>query len=140
MLRWLATLAILSHAGVAWLHGQAHKELGVGLNTWQTLFVNVVITAAPLVAMVLVWTRQARWGYLLLALSMAGALLFGIYHHYIAVSTDHVSHLPPGDAQKMFKTTAILLIVTETIALAVGILGWRARRANSYLGGAGKEI
>jgi hypothetical protein len=131
MLRWLATIAVMSHAGVAWLHGAAHKQLGVGLNTWQTLFVQVVITAAPLVAMVLVWTRLARWSYLLLALVMAGALGFGIYHHYIAVSPDHVAHLPPGDAQTMFKATAVLLIVTETIALGIGFWGWRAGRAKS---------
>ena len=96
MLRWLATLAVLSHALIAWLHGQAHKDLGVGLNEWQTWFVRIVILAAPWIAIVLVWTKWSRLGYLLLALSMAGALPFGIYHHYIAVSPDHVAHLPAG--------------------------------------------
>ena len=127
MTRWLATIAVLSHAGIAWFHGAAHKQLGVGLNTCQTWFVNVVITAAPLVAMILVWTRLARWGYLLFALSMAGALAFGIYHHYIAVSSDHVAHLPPGDAT-MFQATAALLVLAEAASVAIGVYGYRKSR------------
>ena len=78
--------------------------------------------------MILVWTRLARWGYLLLALSMAGALGFGIYHHYIAVSSDHVAHLPPGDAQTMFQATAALLVLAESLAVAIGIYGYRKSR------------
>ena len=50
MLRWLATLAVIAHSLVAYLHGQAHKDLGVGLNEWQTWFVRIVILAAPWVA------------------------------------------------------------------------------------------
>ena len=75
MVRWLATLAVLSHGVVVWFHKVAHQELGVGLpTTWERVFVNVVILAAPVVALVLVWTPWVRWGYLLLALSMFGAL------------------------------------------------------------------
>src|SRR5215475_11794704 len=98
MVRWLAILAVVAHAIVAWFHGDAHRQLGVGLNDWQRVFVDVVILAAPVVAVVLVWTRAARWGYLLLAAAMAGALVFGVYHHFIAISPDHVAHLPEGDA------------------------------------------
>src|SRR5215813_8815105 len=104
MARWLATLAVVSHGIVVWFHGAAHKELGVGLpTTWERVFVNVVILAAPVVALVLVWTPLVRWGYLLLALSMFGSLVFGVYHHYLAVSPDHVEHLPAGNAVGMFK-------------------------------------
>ena len=129
MVRWLATLAVLSHGVVVWLHGGAHKELGVGLAAWERIFVDVVILVVPLLAMVLVWTPWARGGYLLLALSMFGALVFGIYHHYLAISPDHVAHLPPGDAQAIFKTTALLLVVTEAIGAGVGCWGWLIGRA-----------
>ncbi len=97
MMRWLATLAVVSHGVVVWFHKVAHQELGVGLPmSWERVFVNVVILAAPVVALVLVWTPWSRGGYLLLALSMFGALVFGIYHHYMAMSPDHVAHLPPA--------------------------------------------
>jgi ACR3 family arsenite efflux pump ArsB len=40
-----------------------------------------VIFVAPLIAMVLTWTRLARLGFLLLAASMAGSLIFGVTYH-----------------------------------------------------------
>src|SRR5215813_9444399 len=129
MVRWLATFAVVAHGIVAWLHGDAHRQLGVSLNAWQRVFVDVVILAAPIVAIVMLWTRIARWGYLLLAAAMAGALAFGVYHHFIAISPDHVAHLPEGDAQMLFKTTAVLLSVTEAFALAVGCWGWLGGRS-----------
>ena len=130
MARWLATLAVVSHGVVVWLHGAAHKELGVGLpTTWERVFVNVVILGAPIVALVLIWTPLVRCGYLMLALSMFGSLVFGVYHHYMAVSPDHVSHLPAGDAVGMFKATAALLVVTEAFGTAVGAWGLFNKRA-----------
>jgi hypothetical protein len=129
MVRWLATLAVLSHAMVAYFHGTAHKQLGVGLEPWERWFVDVVILGAPLVALVLIWTRLTRCGFLVLAISMFGALVFGVYHHYGAISPDHVAHLPPGEAQTLFKTTAVLLVVTEALGLGAGIWGWLAGRA-----------
>jgi hypothetical protein len=98
MVRWLATLAVVSHGAVVWFHKAAHKDLGVGLDyAWERIFVDVVILGAPVVALVLIWTPLKRCGYLTLALSMAGALVFGVYHHYMAISPDHVAHLPPGE-------------------------------------------
>jgi cytochrome bd-type quinol oxidase subunit 2 len=109
------------------VHGGAHKELGVELNAWQTIYVTVVILVTPLVAAVLLWTRRTRLGFLLLVLSMFGSLIFGAYYHYVAVSPDHVSHLPPGDAQGLFRATALLLLLTEVLGLVAGLLGLRVR-------------
>ncbi len=127
MLRRLATFAVISHAFVSWVHGMAHKDLGVGLELWERIFVDVVILGA-VVAIILIWTPLKQCGYLTLALSMAGALVFGVYHHYMAVSPDHVEHLPPGDAQTMFKMTAALLVATEALGTVVGAWGWLRRR------------
>jgi hypothetical protein len=111
----------------------AHKELGVGLEPWEKIFVDIVILGAPLVGLVLVWTplKLKRCGYLVVALSMLGALVFGVYHHYLATSPDHVAHLPPGDAQTMFQATAALLVVTEALGFLAGVLGWRGGRAKA---------
>jgi Na+(H+)/acetate symporter ActP len=120
----IATVLILIRQIVATLHGLAHQQLGVGLNLWQQTFVLIVITIAPLVAMALYWTRYARQGALLLWTSMLAGMLFGIYHHFIAVSTDHVSHLPEGDAQGFFIATAVLLIPAEIVATGFGFWSW----------------
>jgi hypothetical protein len=128
MIRSLATFAVLVHLMVVLLHGRAHTELAVELSAWQTSFVAVVIVVTPLVAAVLLWTRHARLGFLLLIVSMSGSLVFGVYYHYIAISPDHVSHLPPGSAQGMFRKTALLLVVTEVAGLVSGLLGLRGAR------------
>jgi|SRR5689334_763685 len=121
----VCTIAVLVHLVVNVLHGRAHGALGVGLSAWQNVYVIVVILIAPLVAMVLLWTRYARVGLLLLVVSMAGALIFGLVYHYVVVSPDHVSHLPPGDARGMFRMTALLLMLTELFGVLVGLLGMR---------------
>ena len=124
----VCTLAVLVHLGVNILHGRAHESLGVGLNTSQNIYVFGVILIAPLIAMLLLWTRYARTGLWLLVISMAGSLIFGATYHYVVVSSDHVSHLPPGDAQGMFRLTALLLILTELFGVIVGLLGLRSNR------------
>ena len=126
--RMVCTFAVLAHLVVNILHGRAHEALGVGLNTFQNVYVITVILIAPLIAMLLLWTRYARMGLVLLVISMAGSLIFGAIYHYVVVSSDHVSHLPPGDAQGMFRTTALLLILTELFGVIVGVLGLRSKR------------
>ena len=127
----VSTVVVLAHALIALLHGVAHAELGVELSTWQNTYVATVIVVAPLVAVVLLWTRHARLGLLLLVVSMSGSLIFGGYYHYVVVSADHVSHLPLGDAQGLFRVTALLLALTEMFGLVVGLLGLYGRRAKA---------
>lgn len=124
--RILCTVAVLAHLVVNVLHGRAHESLNVGLSAWQNIYVITVILIAPLVAMLLVWTRYARLGLLVLVSSMAGSLIFGAIYHYVVVSPDHVSHLPPGDAQGLFRMTALLLVLTELFGLVAGLLGLRS--------------
>jgi len=120
--KWIVTLAVLVHVLVVLLHGRAHTELGVGLSNWQQAYVMLVILLAPLVAMVMSWTRLARAGVWLLFLSLLGALIFGGVYHYIVISNDHVAHLPPGDARGLFQVTAVLLLVTETAGVLVAAI------------------
>jgi hypothetical protein len=121
----LCVAAVLGHLAVSVLHGYAHSELAVALNSWQKVYVLVVITLAPLIALILLWLQRTRPGLLLLALSMAGALIFGVYFHYIEISPDHVSHLPPGDAQGLFRATALLLGITEAFGIIIALVGLR---------------
>ena len=123
---WVVTLAVLAHLVVTLFHGQAHTRLGIALATWQHVYVIVVILLAPLVALVLSWTRYVRAGIWLLLGSMLGSLIFGAVHHYIIVSNDHVAHLPPGEARGLFRVTAMLLLVTETVGVIVAAMATRS--------------
>lgn len=127
------TAIVLAHMAVVLLHGEAHARLAVELGSWQTVFAATVIVLAPLVAAVLLWTRYWCSGALLLAASMAGSLVFGVYHHFVAVSPDHVSHLPPGEARELFRVTAWLLPISEAAGLVVGAWSVRSRRPIRFL-------
>jgi hypothetical protein len=61
----LGTLAVLVHAIIVFLHGDAHRALDVQLSIWQKSYAATVILITPLVAAVLLWTRRARAGLLL---------------------------------------------------------------------------
>jgi hypothetical protein len=121
----IATILIVLRQLVATLHGMAHDYLGVGLTPWQQAFVVIVISIAPFVSLVLYWTRYARFGALVLWTSMLSGMLFGIYFHFIAISPDHVSHLPEGDSQGFFIATAILLVPIEAANTVFGWWSWQ---------------
>ena len=121
----LSTVAVLAHLVVSIVHGRAHERLVVGLSNWQNIYVMTVIVVAPLIAMALIWTRYAHSGLVLLVISMAGSLIFGVAYHYVVISPDHVSHIPPGEAQGLFRMTALLLVLTEVFGIAVGLWGLR---------------
>jgi len=116
---WIVTVIVLAHLVVNFLHGRAHTELAVGLSSWQQFYVIAVILLAPLVALLLSWTRHVRVGVWLLLGSMLASLIFGLCYHYIVLSNDHVAHLPPGEARGLFRVTAMLLVLTEIIGVAV---------------------
>jgi hypothetical protein len=120
-----ATALVVVRQIVAQLHGMAHEEVGVGLATWQWVFVYAVIVAAPILAVVLYWTRWALWGAILLGISMPAGMLFGIYFHFIAISPDNVRHLPGDHSHMFFIATAIALVPIE---LAATIYAWWSLR------------
>ena len=121
------TWIVVLHAAALLAHEGAHRLLGVDLAFWQAVFAYSVIVAGPLVALALLWVRP-RAGFALLALSMAGALLFTVYHHYVGVSPDHVAHLPPGQARGLFRWTAAALALLEAAGVVAGWRGWRNTR------------
>jgi len=125
---WVGAAIVAVHGLVNATHGAAHSELGVEMSKWQETFILVVIGLSPLVAAVLLWTAHARVGAVILAGSMAAAFVFGVYYHYVAVSPDHVGHLPPGDARGLFRTSALLVGVSQALGVVVGLWGIRRIR------------
>ncbi len=117
---YLAIL-IAIHAIIVILHGLAHTNIPVPLSFIQSVFVDVVIVLAPIMAAVLLWTTFDRLGYWLFLTSMTGSLIFGIYNHFIAMSPDHISQVPFDGWGALFQVTALLLLVAEGIGCGVGV-------------------
>lgn len=118
---------VMAHALVGTVHGLAHKHMGIDLTLLQNVFILSVITLAPLLAAILLWTRLKKAGALLLLLSMLGSLIFGAVNHFLITSPDHVLHLPPSDWRFTFQVTAVLLVITECLG---GWIAASALRAN----------
>ncbi len=116
-----ATAIVVAHLPVSVLHGVAHRELRVGLPPSGSVFVILVVLILPLVAIALVWTVQKRLGLILLSLSMFASLLFGLYHHFLVISADHVHSQPASPWGITFIFTAYGLLFTEAIGTYVGI-------------------
>ena len=117
----IVTLFVVIHHAIAAIHGGAHTDLQILLSPAQNGFVYIGIIALPLIAVILVWTRFATTGLVVLLISMAGALVFDIYHHYILVSPDNIAHLPHGPAHHhhQFIWTAHALAVLQAIGVVL---------------------
>ena len=116
-----ATAIVVAQLLVNIAHGLAHREVRVGLAPPASIFVIVVVLIFPLIAMALLWTAEKRLGLILLSLSMFGSLLFGLYHHFLAVSPDHVHSQPTSPWGITFVLTAYLLLITAVIGTYVGV-------------------
>ncbi|MGH7785989.1 MAG: hypothetical protein ACRERC_03930 [Candidatus Binatia bacterium] len=123
----VVTLLVTIHLAATLWHGGAHEALAIGLSPLQNLFVYAVILLAPLVAAGLVWTHYRRAALWLFTLSMLGAFLFGVYHHYILVSPDNVAHLPPGSTHDhvQFVRSAATIAGLELVSFVYGAYSLR---------------
>jgi hypothetical protein len=110
---------VLVHLIVSMVHGAVHSGAHVLLSRSATLFVYIVILAGPLVGVALSW-RYERLGNLVVGLTLAGSLIFGLVNHFVLESPDLVSRV---DAQwrTLFGTTAALLAMTELLGLGLAI-------------------
>jgi hypothetical protein len=120
--------AVLAHLLISIIHGAAHTGARIQLSPLATLFVFVVILAGPVAGLALSW-RAERLGSLLVAVSLAGSLVFGVVNHFVLDSPDHISHVA-APWSRVFGTTAALLTVTEMLGVGLAmVLARTARRA-----------
>jgi len=127
-----ATAIVVAHLLVNVVHGLAHRELRVGLAPPASIFVIVVVLIFPLIAMALLWTVEKRLGLILLSISLFGSLLFGLYHHFLAVSPDHIRSQPLDAWGTTFVLTPYLLLITEAIGTYVGVhFLWIAKESSN---------
>jgi hypothetical protein len=119
--RALASVVLL-HFAINVAHGRAHAGAVVPLSPLGTLFVYVVVLSAPLIGLG-TWRWRPRLGGWIVALSMGGALVFGLINHFIVGGSDHVSHVA-ADWRLLFGVTAALLVMCEAAGTAIGV--WAA--------------
>lgn len=110
---------VLAHLVVSMVHGVAHTQAHVPLSLAANLFVYIVILAGPLIGLALTWWT-ARLGGWVIALAMAGSLVFGLVNHFVLTSPDHVAHVDP-QWRTLFATTAVLLAVTEALGAVLAV-------------------
>ena len=60
-------------------------------------------------------------GLFLLSFSMGGALLFGLYHHFVAQGPDNVGSHGPGFWAATFTISAYGLLVLEAMGTYAGL-------------------
>jgi hypothetical protein len=119
--RPFAALAlILIHLVVSTWHGWAHRAAMVTLTTFGYVYVGMVITLMPLVAAGFLFARKQKIGALLLALSMLGSFVFGVWYHFLSNTNDNVTQVH-GPWQATFLWTAIGLAVVEVAGASVGL-------------------
>ena len=126
-LRQLGIVTVILHLLVVTPHSIAHNHLQINMNGWQNIYIGLVILLGPIVSAVLLAMRR-KVGFTLLALSMAGSLVFGVYYHFIAVGPDNVASLHQHPWTRTFQLSAVLLAVTELCGTIVGVIGTRYQR------------
>lgn len=126
---WLGTAAVIVHGIPLVIHSMAHMQLEIFLpSVLANLYIGVVLFAAPVVAAGMLWAGWIRSGEWLLGLSMLGSLIFEVYNHFIAISPDHVSHVPAGLWGDVFRVSAVASAITEVLGLAAGVVILAAAR------------
>jgi len=110
---------VLIHLAVTISHGSAHTAAGVGLGPAGMAFVFTVIIAGPLAGLLwmLMSPRQGAW---LIALTMTGALIFGLVNHFIIAGADRVDHVAAA-SRVWFGSTAALLVLTEAAGAVMAV-------------------
>ena len=115
-------IIVALHFLIVVVHSAAHMSLHIDMNLWQSVYIFVMIVALPLLAGFLLW-RRARGGFLVLLVSMLGALIFGGYYHFIAAGIDNVGSLGSRPWSTTFQVTAVLLALTEAAGVVTGVVG-----------------
>jgi hypothetical protein len=121
----VGVLIVFLHFLVTIAHGSAHQNLHITMNTWQSVYIMLVILLLPPISAVFLLLKSVRIGFWLLFASMLGSLLFGGYYHFIAAGADNVTSLGAHAWAPVFQVTAVLLALTEAAGMVTGFAGLR---------------
>src|SRR2546423_1497846 len=88
-----AALVVLVHTIVMLVHGAAHTQFNIELSPWASIYVLGIVGIGPITGLFFLRSSRKRTGATILFITMIGALLFGLWNHFIAHGADHVMHL-----------------------------------------------
>ena len=117
-----AALVVLVHTVVMLVHGAAHMRLNVELSSWANIYVLCIVGIGPIAGLFLLRSSRQRTGATILFTTMIGALLFGLWKHFVAHGPDHVMHLEAGAWRLPFQATAVLLALSESAGAVVAFM------------------
>jgi hypothetical protein len=127
-LRGVLVAVVLIHSIVTLWHGTTHFQIPVPLTAAQIALV-VVTLVLPLLAAGLLWTTRKREAAWLITVCMLVSLLFGFINHFvISGSSDYVLAVRAGAWRYSFVLSAAVLVVADTLGVAIGVmavLAWR---------------
>lgn len=96
----------------------------VKLSQFGYVYVAIVITLAPIIAGVLLFSRTQKAGALLLTLSMLGSFGFGVWYHFLTSGADNVAEVH-GPWHSTFLWTAVALAIVEFAGVLAGLWMYR---------------
>lgn len=114
---------VILHVVIAFVHATAHTNLYISMSILQNVYIFVVILGAPILAATFL-RRNPKVGFGVLAASMLGSFLFGVYYHFIAIGSDNVFTMDDRPWTTTFQLSAVLLAILEFTGTAVGLLGY----------------
>jgi hypothetical protein len=126
-----ATLLVLANFAVLVAHGSAHSHLNIGVGTWQKAFIAIIIFVVPLIATMMLWTRVRKLGVMLLGLSLAGSLVFGVSYHFLIAGSDNALGPYHSGWGSVFRATAVLLALIEAAGFAWSVWALRTESPSS---------
>src|SRR5205809_6153457 len=115
----IVVAVVLGHLVVSLVHGAAHSGAAIPMTLAANLFIWIVILAGPLAGLWMARSRPVAGGWVI-AITMAGSLVFGVVNHFVIVSPDHVS-VVAAEWRTLFEVTAVLLAVLEAVGVVSGI-------------------
>ncbi len=109
---------VFAHLGFSVAHGLTHAWAWVPLAP--AAIALVVVTQAGPFAGLAYRRRRPRAGALIVAATMAAALIFGLASHFLMDGADNVNRVA-GEPQTTFGLTAVLMLVVEAIGVVLAI-------------------
>jgi hypothetical protein len=85
------------------------------------LFILAVTFAMPVVGFGILWWRPFM-GATLVAVSMLASFAFGAAFHFVIDSSDRIDHVGHGLWPATFRATAVLLLITQVLAIAAAAI------------------
>ena len=117
-----AAVVVSVHTLAMLVHGAAHMRLHIGLSLSASIYVFGVVGIGPITGLMFLRSSRQRTGATILFITMIGALLFGLWNHFIEHGADHVMHLQAGSWKLPFQVTAGLLSVSEAVGAVIAFV------------------